>query len=238
MATDRRIQRLARAIHSRQLDLLLALDRVHDPHNLAACLRTADATGINRVLWEPDTIDPLPPNPDISKGTERWVQLSKVDNLVNELLKLQNRGYKVAATHLSREAVDFRSIDWTQPWVLVMGNEKEGCSQAIVSICDANVILPMVGLVQSLNISVATAVMLYEIQRQREAAGLFRRTLPLDEVEVLRRRWGLHEEGISLEDLATPPPFDSMLPENTHTDGRLLKPRWEKRRPISSSEKA
>lgn len=238
MPTDRRIQRLSRAIHARQLDLILALDRVHDPHNLAACLRTADATGISRVLWEPDTDDPEPPNPLISKGTERWVELSKVDSLVTELLQMQQRGFKVAATHLSREAVDFRSIDWTHPWILVMGNEKEGCSNAIVSISDANVVLPMVGLVQSLNISVATAVMVYEIQRQREAAGMYRRTHPAEAVEALRRRWRLHEEGITLEELSSPPPFDTPLPENAHTDGRMLKPRWEKRRPVSSPEKA
>ncbi|MFZ2960002.1 MAG: TrmH family RNA methyltransferase [Candidatus Ozemobacteraceae bacterium] len=229
MPSPHRIQRISQALHRRQLDLVLAFDRVHDPHNLAAILRTADATGIPRLLWEPDTEKPELPNPEVSKGTERWVELTQVSSLEKALKEYQSQGFGIAATHLSARAVDFRSIDWTRPWVIVMGNEKRGCDEKILALSTENVILPMMGLVQSLNVSVATAVILYEIQRQREAAGMYRRTLPKETVEKYIDLWHLKEEGITLSDLVSPPPFDHPLVEISHTDGRSQSPRWEKK---------
>ncbi|MBF0499740.1 MAG: tRNA (guanine-N2)-dimethyltransferase [Candidatus Riflebacteria bacterium] len=228
MSSSRRIQRISQALHRRQLDLVLAFDRVHDPHNLAAVLRTADATGIPRIIWEPDNDNPEPPNPEVARGTERWVELKRVSSLEQTLKEYKNQGFGIAATHLSARAVDFRSPDWTRPWVIVMGNEKSGCAENILALSDENVILPMMGLVQSLNVSVATAVILYEIQRQREAAGMYRRVLPLETVEQYLELWHLREEGVTVADLITPPPSDRPLDVCEHVDGRSRTPRWKK----------
>lgn len=232
MPTARRIYRIAQAIHNRQFDLVIALDGVHDQHNLSAVLRSADATGIGRVIWMPDVRKPESVNPEVSKGSEKWVELNTVSDLKSALTPLKNAGFKIAATHMGHAAVDFRSIDWTQPWVVVMGNEQSGCSDEILEICDANVFLPMQGFVQSLNISVASAVIMYEIQRQREAAGLYRKTTPESQVRQLFNQWQLGPEGYSVESLLNRPEGEVPEPEFKHSDGRAVR----KLPPLKSAE--
>jgi len=218
--TPQRLFRLGQALHHRQPEIRLALDGVHDPHNLAAIIRTCDATGIPEVMWRPDETDPAPPNPEVSRGAERWVLLRPVHDLLGELRAAQKRGFRVAATHLNRKAVDFRSIDWTERWVLVMGNEKRGCTDEILEVADRNIFLPMCGLVQSLNVSVATAVLLYEVQRQREAAGLYRRSLPASVARTFYDSWDLEREGIPFDDVRqAPDPLNPPAP-TPHVDGR------------------
>ncbi len=219
MPTPRRVARIAQVLHRRQPEIVLALDGVHDPHNLSAILRSADATGLTRILWQPDREEPDPPNPEVALGTERWVSLDAVPNLREAILPLKAGGFRVAATHLAADAVDFRQVDWTGHWVVVLGNEHRGCTDEILVVTDTNIVLPMMGFVQSLNVSVAAAVLLYEIQRQREAAGLYRRTLPEGTVRELYERWHLASDGVDLADLREPP---TGIPEGDggHTDGR------------------
>ncbi len=224
MPSPRRIHRISQALHRRQDDLIVAIERVHDRHNISAILRSADAVGIGHVIWEPDPRqDEEAINPEISKGTERWVQLKVTKNLMRDLQALKKKGYRIAATHLSRRAVDFRSLDWTKKWVVILGNEHAGCSDAVLAEADENVILPMMGLVQSLNVSVATAVLMYEIQRQRENAGMYQRTLPRRTVQKIMKAWHLDTEGYRLEDLLSPPDAQAELPptHDRHSDGRL-----------------
>ncbi|MBI3038176.1 RNA methyltransferase [bacterium] len=220
MPTQNRLYRVLQALHRRQFDLVLALDRVHDPHNLSAVIRTADATGVSQVIWEPDEGKSKKLNPEVSLGTERWVNLKQVPNLLEALNEYRGRKFKLAATDLNSSAIDFRAVNWTQPWVLIMGNEHSGCREEILRFVDEKIKLPMVGLVQSLNISVATAVFLYEIQRQRETAGLYKRVLPLEEIERLYLAWNLASDGFNIQELLTPwkglPPQE----ETEHFDGR------------------
>ena len=220
MPTDRRIYRIAKVLHHRQANIKVALDMVHDPHNLSAVLRTADATGIGEVLWEPDPYKQNKPNPEVAKGSERWVRLNKVKDLSEALIQEKQKGYKIAATHMGKKAVDFRSIDWTQPWIVVMGNEQRGCRDEIVDIADENIFLPMYGFVQSLNISVATAVILYEIQRQRQIAGLYDRRASEDRVKELFEQWKLDPEKIDVNSLLKLPEGDIPEMEFPHQDGR------------------
>lgn len=83
---------------------------------------------------------------------------------------------QVLATHLSDKAVDFREIDYTRPTCIIMGQEKTGISQDAIALADQDIIVPMMGMVQSLNVSVASALILYEAQRQRQATGMYNRT--------------------------------------------------------------
>lgn len=223
MPTARRTHRIAQAIHNRQSDLVIALDGVHDQHNLSAVLRSADATGIGRVVWFPDVRKPDSVNPDVSKGSEKWVKLETVTNLKKCLTDLKKQGFKVAATHMARQAVDFRSLDWTQPWVVVMGNEQSGCSEDILEVADANIFLPMLGFVQSLNISVASAVIMYEIQRQRESAGMYSHSVNEAQVKKLFEQWELESEGYSLDSLLQRPQGPLPEPEFKHSDGRAVR---------------
>jgi len=233
MSTSRRLYRIAKVLHQRQPDLMIALDGVHDPHNLSAILRSSDATGIGKVIWQPDRREPHQPNPDVSKGSEKWVSLEEVPNLCTRLKKLKADGFKIAATHLGNHSVDFRSIDWTISWILVMGNEKRGCSKDILEIADVNVILPMMGFVQSLNVSVATAVLLYEIQRQRFAAGMYEKNLPRKSVRKYYDFWRLKDRGIPVEDILKHPGNSEPAADIGYQDGRHV-PRKKKQRKNNS----
>jgi tRNA (guanosine-2'-O-)-methyltransferase len=223
MPTARRIYRVAKVIHQRQPDICIALDEVHDQHNLSAVLRSADATGVGHVIWLPDVRMPDKVNPEVSKGSEKWVDLEVVNDLKQRLLKMKEQGYKVAATHMASEAVDFRSLDYTTPWVIVMGNEQRGCTDKILEVADENIFLPMAGFVQSLNISVATAVILYEIQRQRQQAGMYRQQKSEEFVDQLYTRWGLKEKKYSFADLLKNPDGPVPVVEGPHSDGRAVR---------------
>ena len=229
MPTPRRHHRVAEALHRRQLDLWVALDSIHDPHNLSAIIRSCDATAVSRVVWEPEPDTNQEPNPEVAMGTQRWVRLEEVADLPAWLRQKQHEGVRVAATHMGRSAVDFRTLDWTTPWVLVMGNEQRGCRASIAELADANIFLPMLGFVQSLNVSVATAVVLYEIQRQRELAGCYERTAPGQQVETLFREWALEPEGYALDQLRPKPGPIPPEPSFPHADGRGVA-KWLKRK--------
>ena len=219
MPTERRLYKLSQVIHQRQLDIVIGLDHIHDQHNLPAVIRTADAAGFGRIIWTPDFKMTEKVNPEISRGAERWVDLNLYDDLKPELLELKSQGYKIAATHMARKAVDFRTIDWTKPWVVVFGNEHRGVSDDIVEIADENIFLPMLGFVQSLNISVAAAVTLYEIQRQRQNAGMYNLNASNEQVTELFNKWNLAEDHVQLSSLLTR--MTGPMPENDyHQDGR------------------
>lgn len=219
MPTERRIYKLSQVIHQRQMDIVIALDHIHDQHNLSAVVRSADAAGFGRIIWTPDFKMTEKINPEISRGAERWVDLRLYQDLKPELLNLKQQGYQIVATHMARKAVDFRSIDWTKPSVVVFGNEHRGVSDDVVEIADSNIFLPMLGFVQSLNISVAAAVTLYEIQRQRENAGLYSQNASEEQVRNLHAEWNLNEDHIDVNSLLKR--MTGPMPENdSHQDGR------------------
>ncbi|RAH17836.1 tRNA (guanosine(18)-2'-O)-methyltransferase TrmH, partial [Vibrio vulnificus] len=97
------------------------------------------------------------------------------------------QGMQVLVTNLSDSAVDFRQIDYTQPTAIILGSEKIGVSEQAKALADQDIIIPMVGMVQSLNVSVACAVILYEAQRQREAAGMYQNDESSIDAETINR---------------------------------------------------
>ncbi|WP_312289051.1 23S rRNA (guanosine(2251)-2'-O)-methyltransferase RlmB [Stutzerimonas nitrititolerans] len=150
--------------------LLLVLDGVTDPHNLGACLRTADAAGALAVIVPKDKAATL--NATVRKvacGAAEVVPLVAVTNLARSLEKLQQRGLWVVGTAGEAEQVIYAQ-DLTGPTVLVMGAEGKGMRRLTREHCDFLVRLPMTGSVSSLNVSVATGVCLFEALRQRQAA--------------------------------------------------------------------
>ncbi|WP_312479116.1 23S rRNA (guanosine(2251)-2'-O)-methyltransferase RlmB [Stutzerimonas nitrititolerans] len=149
--------------------LLLVLDGVTDPHNLGACLRTADAAGALAVIVPKDKAATL--NATVRKvacGAAEVVPLVAVTNLARSLEKLQQRGLWVVGTAGEAEQVIYAQ-DLTGPTVLVMGAEGKGMRRLTREHCDFLVRLPMAGSVSSLNVSVATGVCLFEALRQRQA---------------------------------------------------------------------
>lgn len=149
--------------------LLLVLDNITDPHNLGACLRTADAAGVQAVIIPKDKSATL--NATVRKvacGAAEVIPLVTVTNLARTLEKLQQRGLWIVGTAGEAEQEIYQQ-DLTIPTVLVMGAEGKGMRRLTRDHCDYLVKLPMLGSVSSLNVSVATGICLFEAVRQRKA---------------------------------------------------------------------
>lgn len=166
-----RYQRIQQVLKTRQTDLTLCLEEVHKPNNVSAVIRTADATGLHKVhaIW-PDEMRTLS---HTSAGARNWVEVDTHDSISDAIRELKSQGMQMLVTNLSDTAVDFRNIDYTKPTAIILGSEKVGASEQAKKLADQDIIIPMMGMVQSLNVSVASAVILYEAQRQREAAGMY-----------------------------------------------------------------
>lgn len=169
-----RYARINALLDKRQPDLTLCLEGVHKNHNLSAVVRTADAVGVHELhaVWF-DRKGRV--TGGTAMGSQNWVRVHHHQDSTSTatLQQLQAQGMQVLVTHLSPSAVDFREIDYTRPTCIVLGQEKHGVTDASIEAADHQVVVPMVGMAQSLNVSVAAAVVLYEAQRQRELAGMY-----------------------------------------------------------------
>ena len=159
-------------IDSSGAPFLLILDGVQDPHNLGACLRTADGAGVdaviaprNRAVGMTETVA------RISCGASESVPFIQVTNIVRTLTELQKSGVWVVGTADGAESSSLYDVDFKGPIALVMGAEEKGLRRLTQETCDLVVSLPMLGKVDCLNVSVATGVCLYEALRQRTSPG-------------------------------------------------------------------
>jgi tRNA (guanosine-2'-O-)-methyltransferase len=167
----RRFERLQTVLQRRMGDLTVLLEHVDKPHNLSAILRSCDAVGV----LEAHVVSLKGRTPTFNNtalGSQKWVPLHRHENTETVMQQLKERGFRLYGTHLSVEAVDYRSCDFTGPTAFVLGAEKWGLSDAATALVDQAIVIPMQGMVQSLNVSVATATLLFEALRQRQAAGL------------------------------------------------------------------
>ncbi len=148
--------------------LFLVLDNVQDPHNLGACLRTADATGVHGIIITKDNAVGITPTVcKVASGAAETVPVYSVTNLARVLRWLKTEGVWVIGTAGEAQSTLFKS-DFTVPMALVIGAEEKGMRRLTREQCDFLVKLPMLGTVESLNLSVATGVLLYEVLRQRQ----------------------------------------------------------------------
>ncbi len=149
--------------------LLLVLDGVQDPHNLGACLRSADAAGVAAVIAPRDRAAGLTPVArKVAAGAAESVPFVSVVNLARTLRDLKERGVWLVGTADDAEQTLY-DVDLTGPTAIVLGSEGEGMRRLTRETCDQLVSIPMAGAVESLNVSVATGVVLYEAVRQRRA---------------------------------------------------------------------
>lgn len=168
----RRYQRIKQVLDKRQPDLAVLTEDVHKPHNLSAIIRTCDAVGILNVHAVNQTSE-FPTFSQVAQGSEKWINLQIHPDITTAIQILKQNQFQVYAAHLSDQAIDYRSLDYTQPTAILMGAEKWGVSETAATLADGHLIIPMMGMVQSLNVSVAAAVILFEAQRQRLGAGLY-----------------------------------------------------------------
>ncbi|CCG85409.1 tRNA (guanosine(18)-2'-O)-methyltransferase TrmH [Erwinia piriflorinigrans] len=169
-----RYARIRAMLAARQHDLTVCMEQVHKPHNVSAVIRTADAIGVHEVhaVWPGSRMRTMVSS---AAGSNSWVQVKTHRSIADAVSCLKGQNMQILATHLSDKAVDFREIDYTRPTCILMGQEKTGITQEALELADCDIIIPMIGMVQSLNVSVASALILYEAQRQRQNAGMYLR---------------------------------------------------------------
>ena len=167
-----RFHRIKEVLSRRQPDLSVVMEKVHKSHNFSAILRNCDSVGVlDAHVVPPDT--GLDLHHGTSAGTRKWIRVHRHETVAQAVEHLHSAGFRVLAAHPSPRATDFRAVDFTAPTAVMMGAELHGVSPEGLELADEHVVIPMLGMVHSLNVSVATALLLYEAQRQRAAAGLY-----------------------------------------------------------------
>ncbi|MGC6482725.1 MAG: tRNA (guanosine(18)-2'-O)-methyltransferase TrmH [Synechococcus sp.] len=167
----RRFERLKAVLDGRMANLTVLLEHVEKPHNLSAILRSCDAVGVLEAHAVSLQGRPRMFN-STAQGSQKWVPLHDYPTTETAVQQLKAKGFKLYGTHLGVNACDYRDCDFTGPTAFVLGAEKWGLSDVARELMDQAVLIPMAGMVQSLNVSVAAATLLFEAVRQRRAAGV------------------------------------------------------------------
>ena len=171
--TEKREQKIISVVNARQKSLRIVLENIHDPHNVSAIFRTCDAVGIPRVslLYY---IEKFPKIGNKSSGSAfKWVEKDKFKDVKSCYESLKEEGFRIYASSIIDEAVSIYDLNLTEKVAIILGNEHRGVSEEAAKLADKKFIIPMKGMVQSLNVSVATAVILYEAFRQRQRKGMY-----------------------------------------------------------------
>lgn len=194
--TTERHNRLTSVLNKRQGDITVVLENVFDPHNISAVMRTCDAVGVQDIYVLNNKIPPHKKwGAKSSSSAAKWLTIHQYEDAKECFASLRKRYSTILTTHLSSDAISLHSIDFTKSIALVFGNEHSGVSDEIRALADGNFIIPQVGIIRSLNISVACAVSLYEAFRQKSNVGHYNRQ-SLDRVryDELLREWRFKED--------------------------------------------
>jgi len=194
--TPERREKLLSVLKKRQNDLAIVLENVQDPHNISAVMRTCDAVGVQDLYVLTTSIPKHKKfGPRSSSSAAKWLTVHLYDNASDCFEQLRKNYSKILTTHLSSDAIDLYHIDFTGSIALVFGNEHSGVSDEIRRFADGNFIIPQVGIIRSLNISVACAVTLYEAYRQKKIAGHYNgKRKPGIEFDRLLKEWEIGED--------------------------------------------
>ena len=194
--TPERDERLTAVLNKRQPDITVVLENVFDLHNISAVMRTCDAVGIQDIYILNHKIPPHRKwGEKSSSSAAKWLTIHQFTDPQACFEALRKNYNKIYTTHLSTDAVGLHELNLTQSVALVFGNEHSGVSDEIIAMADGNFIIPQVGIIKSLNISVACAVTLYEAFRQKSIAGHYDQPkLKGEQLDTLRKDWGYLEE--------------------------------------------
>ena len=194
--TEERRLKIEEVLSKRQNNLTVVLENVFDPHNISAVMRSCDAIVVQKIfvlntkialhkIWGGRS----------SSSAHKWLTVHQYTDVAECFKALRNRFEKILTTHLSSGSVSLYEADLTTKVALVFGNEHSGVSEEVRSLADGNFIIPQVGMIRSLNISVACAVSLYEAFRQKRLKGHYQhQVLTEEEHSLLSKQWGLYEE--------------------------------------------
>ena len=168
--TPARLAKYKATLASRQLDLTIITDQVNKAQNVAALVRTCDAVGIHNAHVV-KAEGKAGAHKGTALGSQQWVNVVAHEHIDSALNTSRQKGMQLVSAHFSDQAVDYRTLDYTQPTALILGAEMHGVSPTAVKASDHQVVIPMLGMVQSFNVSAAAAIILLEVQRQRELNG-------------------------------------------------------------------
>ena len=190
--TPERSDRLLQVLNKRQNNLAVVLENVFDPHNISAVMRSCDAVGIQDIYILNTKIPRHKKwGAKSSSSASKWLSIHQYTDTAQCFDVLRRKYDKILATHLDSEAVSVYEVDFTGSVALVFGNEHSGVSEEIRELADGNFIIPQVGIIKSLNISVACAVTIYEAYRQKLLAGHYdKRSLQETQYNMLLKEWG------------------------------------------------
>ncbi|MDH5588446.1 MAG: tRNA (guanosine(18)-2'-O)-methyltransferase TrmH [Gemmatimonadota bacterium] len=184
-----RFHRIEAVLRRRQPDLTVLMERVNKEHNFSAILRNCDAAGVLDAHVVPPAHG-LDLHHASSAGTRKWIQVQRHETVADAVGILKKLGFRILAAHPGEASVDYREADFTVPTAIMLGAELHGVSTEGLELADAHVVVPMMGMVHSLNVSVASALLLFEAMRQREAARMYERSrIPEAEFRRTLFRW-------------------------------------------------
>ena len=171
MKSEARKNKISTVLSYRQPDMTIVMENIHDSHNVSAMLRSADAVGIYQVqlMYTTTTFPKI--GKKSSSSANKWVERRRFASVAECYDQLRSEGFTIYATRLDANAKTLYEYDFTKKTAFVFGNEHAGVSDEAAELADATLMIPMMGMIQSLNVSVACAVTLYEALRQRTLAG-------------------------------------------------------------------
>jgi tRNA (guanosine-2'-O-)-methyltransferase len=194
--TEERRHKIESVLSKRQNDITIVLENVFDPHNISAVMRSCDAVGIQEI-YVLNTKIPRHKKwgARSSSSAAKWLTVRQFEDTNECFVELRKKYSTILTTHLSTDAVSLYEVDLTKPIALVFGNEHSGVSEELIKLADGNFIIPQVGMIRSLNISVACAVSLYEAFRQKQEAGHYgQQKLESDVYSSLYKQWELNQD--------------------------------------------
>ena len=167
----KRFIKLESVLNKRMCDLTVLIDNINKPHNLSAIIRSCDAVGVLEA-YAVNKNGNINTFNSTAQGSQKWVNINNFDKINDAIKILKEKNFKLFGTNLNNKSIDYRDCDFKGPTAFVMGAEKWGLEDSTLELLDQTVHIPMRGMVQSLNVSVATANLLFEALRQRHKAGI------------------------------------------------------------------
>jgi len=199
--TPQRRQNIINALNKRQGNLTLVLENVFDPHNISAVMRSCDAVGVQELYILNTRIAPHRYwGSKSSRSANKWLTIHQFTNAEECFTEVRKKYSRVLTTQLSETSVSLYEVDFVESIALVFGNECFGVSEDLQKFADGSFVIPQVGMIKSLNISVACAVTLYEAFRQKNLAGHYEQgSLPREEYNKLYKEWVSEENFLEMQ---------------------------------------
>ncbi|MDQ0780380.1 RNA methyltransferase [Chryseobacterium sp. W4I1] len=188
--TEERLSKIEHFSQESSDFILPVMDDVYQFRNAAAIIRSVEASAFHKVIaMEEENV--FDPNLTVTKGAETWVEVEKMPKNIASLQNIKDRGYKILAVSLEKNAVMLPDYQITEPIALVFGTEMEGVSQEVIDFADETLAIPMYGLTRSYNVSVAAGICMYELKQKLIKSGI---DYKLSEEKLMRMkmRWAVN----------------------------------------------